>query len=380
MGIENLESVKSRAEGEIARLFEAGGWRVDREPASGLMRPDLLLAKRGHVYVVEVKAASEGRPDRVIALLSQALLQAQAYARQIPKAQPLAVIWVGAASPALLKKVDEFRRQFAPDVAIGLVSGNGVRHFVGPGLEALNANPSPVRKGPLSQPRQAYNLFSDLNQWLLKVLLAPELPERLLAAPRGEYRNVSELAGAADVSVMSAFRFAMRLREEGFLDESGQHLRLVRRAELFRRWQSAALRSSPEARMCFLIPGARHAQLRKLLSHHQACLGLFEAADLLGLGHVSGVPPYVYVSRISQPERQAWKELAPAAPGEQPHVIVKQALAPQSLFRGAVMKEEMRVADVLQVWLDVSSHPSRGAEQAELLRRKVLQGIIGEAV
>ena len=132
--------------------------------------------------------------------------------------------------------------------------------------------------------------------------------------------------------------------------------------------------------MCFLIPGARHAQLRKLLSHHQACLGLFEAADLLGLGHVSGVPPYVYVSRISQPERQAWKELAPAAPGEQPHVIVKQALAPQSLFRGAVMKDEMRVADVLQVWLDVSSHPSRGAEQAELLRRKVLQGIIGEAV
>jgi len=44
------------------------------------------------------------------------------------------------------------------------------------------------------------------------------------------------------------------------------------------------------------------------------------------------------------------------------------------------VKHGMRVSDVLQVWLDVSSHPSRGAEQAELLRRKIIQMIIGDDV
>jgi hypothetical protein len=29
------------------------------------------------------------------------------------------------------------------------------------------------------------------------------------------------------------------------------------------------------------------------------------------------------------------------------------------------------------VWLDVSSHPSRGQEQAELIRRRVLGKVIG---
>jgi hypothetical protein len=36
-------------------------------------------------------------------------------------------------------------------------------------------------------------------------------------------------------------------------------------------------------------------------------------------------------------------------------------------------------SDVLQVWLDVAVHPSRGAEQAELIRRRVLGPIISQS-
>ena len=50
-----------------------------------------------------------------------------------------------------------------------------------------------------------------------KVLLAPELPDALLNAPRGQYRNASQLAGAAHVSVMSAFRLVQQLQEGGYL-------------------------------------------------------------------------------------------------------------------------------------------------------------------
>jgi hypothetical protein len=103
--------------------------------------------------------------------------------------------------------------------------------------------------------------------------------------------------------MMTASRFVNRLREEGFLDDVAAPLQLVRRTELFRRWQSAALRSSPEMRMCFLNPGASQAQLYKAVSRHQAGLGLFAAADALGVGHVSGVPPYVYVRKLAHWDR-----------------------------------------------------------------------------
>ena len=76
------------------------------------------------------------------------------------------------------------------------------------------------------------NLFSDLNQWMLKVLLAPEIPEHLLSAPRGEYRNASELAAAARVSKMSAHRFVQQLQERGYLEASSRRLVLVSSAAM----------------------------------------------------------------------------------------------------------------------------------------------------
>jgi hypothetical protein len=49
------------------------------------------------------------------------------------------------------------------------------------------------------------------------------------------------------------------------------------------------------------------------------------------------------------------------------------------VFRGAVELDGVAVSDVLQIWLDVSAHPSRGEEQADLIRRKVLGKIIESA-
>ena len=72
------------------------------------------------------------------------------------------------------------------------------------------------------------DLFSDLNQWMLKILLGQNLPESLLSVPRGEYRSGRQLAEAVGVSPMSASRFLRQLSSEGFLDESKESLRLVR--------------------------------------------------------------------------------------------------------------------------------------------------------
>lgn len=363
-----------RAEERLASLFEANGWKVQREPIVRPYQGDLLVKRGRNAYLVEVKALSEGRPDRVIPLLSRAILQAQAYAREIGKARPLAVVYVGDASPSLFKQVREFSKRFAPDIAVGIVSESGAQRFWGEGLEGMSAEPALVRKPSARSSGLASHIFSDLNQWMLKVLLASKVPEHLLSAPRAEYRNASELANASNVSVMSAFRFLQQLREDGFLHESSPYIKLVRREDLFRRWLAAALRPSPEIPMSFLIRSPAKLQLREIISHHQGCFGLFAAAEALKLGHVKGIPPYVYVPR--RLDRNAWKELVPSPPGESPDLILKQARAPQSVFRGAVHVDGLVVSDVLQVWLDVSSHPSRGEEQADLIYRKILAKII----
>jgi hypothetical protein len=258
----------------LAGLFRQNGWRVKKEPKLADKEVDLVVARGDHRYIVELKAASEGRSDRLVPLLSQAILQVRAYAQAFPEsAAPLAVVAAPAISPSAANSLVSFLSQFAPDVAVGILDREGFRHFVGPGLEKLNA--APLRRAhrqKLPPPESAY-LFSDLSQWMLKVLLAPLLSEDLLRAPRREYRNASELAAAAEVSVMSAFRFVRQLRQEGFLDERDGPLRLVRRKELLHGWQAAHLRGSPELPLRWIISVKSQRQLPAALHSYSLWSG-----------------------------------------------------------------------------------------------------------
>src|SRR5829696_3170 len=366
-----------RAEVLLADIFEEAGWSVERQPKRQRSEFDMVVRHPdGVVYAVEVKAAVEGRADRLLPLFSQAVLQALHGAGQ--KAAPLAVVAAPKISQGAAEQILKFAERYAPDAAAGVIDFEGLRLFRGPHLEGLNAEAP--HKSPIASksPRISGHLFSDLNQWMLKALLAPEVPEALLFAPRGQYRNASQLARAANVSVMSAFRFVQQLQDEGFLSESGPYLNLVRRDELFRRWQASAERSVKEVPMRFLLKGDARSQLRRMLDSGRACLALFAAAEALKLGFVEGVPPYVYVERIQPSNLAAWKNLRQCEPGESPDLIFRQAPAPQSIFRGLVRPNGLAASDVLQVWVDVSSHPSRGREQADLIRKKVLERVIKE--
>ena len=367
-----------RAEGLLADIFEQAGWQVEREPKVDGSELDMIVRHPDGViaYAVEVKAAIEGRADRLLPLFSQAILQSQHGAGQ--GAAPLAVVAAPKVSQGAAEKILKFAEHYASNAAAGVIDFEGLRLFRGPHLEGLNAEPPHKSSFASKSSRISGHLFSDLNQWMLKVLLAPQVPEKLLSAPREQYRNASQLASAAGVSVMSAFRLVQQLQDDGFLYESGPYLSLVRREELFRRWQAASVRSVKEMPMRFLLKGEPRAQLRRMLNSGRVCLALFAAAKELGFGFVEGVPSYVYVERIQPANRAAWKDLRPCESGERPDVILRQAPAPQSVFRGLAHPNGMASCDVLQVWVDVSSHPSRGREQAELIRKRVLNRIIRE--
>ena len=361
------------------------GWAVEFGP-SDTAGADLIAHDRGQRFMVEIKSLSEGRPDRVIPLLSQAILQAQAHAAIEPDDKPMAVVYVEHASLSLYQSVLDFAERYAPaDVAVGVLSGAGPGLLRMGGMDSLAIDDrdkflqKPRAKAGRATAQKSFNLFSDLNQWMLKVLLAPEIPDDLLNAPRSRYRSGAELASAAQVSEMSTSRFLQQLRHDGFLDESAGHLVLVRREALLTQWRSAVTRRLPESPMRFLFRSDVQEQIAKLVNAQQggACLGLFAAADVLQLRHVSGVSPYVYVPRLPPVGRKdgGW-EMVKAFPDGAPDFVLRQAPSLQSTFRGAVHRNGTVCTDVLQVWLDVSNHPARGQEQADFIHRTILKPLI----
>jgi hypothetical protein len=384
----------AQVDGLVAELFRKGGWRVLEQPRMDGRKPDLLAERAGKKYVIEIKHASEGRRDRLVPLMAQALLEVKNLSHHLPD-RPISVAIVAAnhVPEAVAEQVKKFAREHAPGIAIGVVDLEGFRSFEGQGLEGLSAE-RPQGKIPRLSGSGSPQLFSDLNQWMLKILLAPAIPDSLLSAPRGRYQGASQLAQASRVSMMSAFRFVEQFSKEGFLEQEGDGLRLVRVKELMERWLAASHRRVPEIAVRWILRRGHDALGEALRSYFSAedklhrksrgmskkgpvarrpgaCLGLFAAAEALGIGFVHGVQPYLYIEGMD-PEVLESLGLSAHGAEQQADVYIRVPRNRESVFRGAIVKRGAPVSDVLQVWLDVAQHPSRGREQADLIWRKIL--------
>jgi hypothetical protein len=375
----------------VADAFRRNSWQVHRPRPGNAPQPDLIVDGGGKKFLVAINGGSEGRRDRLIPLLSQSILQAQTYVRESSEAAiPVAVVGARRVPISVARSITEFAGRFAPEVAVGVVDAEGSRLFAGHGLETLNASGlRSSRAGGQIAARRVPQLFSDLNQWMLKILLAQLIPVDLLSAPRQHFRNASELAKAANVSVMSAFRFVRQLTNEGFLDRHEGHLEVVRIPELLSRWAATpqphqefavrwiikkdpgALRVALKAYAVDSSPTAKHRGSRQAYQPPRVCLGLFAAADALGCGFVHGVPPYIYMEREDLDLLRRLGLSAEGA-GHNPDAYIRIPTNAESVFRPAVFRDGVPIADVLQVWLDVSAHPSRGRAQANEIAHRVL--------
>jgi Holliday junction resolvase len=371
----------------VAEVFRKAGWRIRRHPAAGDMRASFLANDGERKYAVVVKSGSEGRRDRLIPLLSQAILEAQAFVRRLPeRAAPLAVVAAPRAPAAVAAEIRKFAERHVPRIAVGVVDAEGYRWFAGPGLRCLEARAPRRADRKVAQPGNAPDPFSDLNQWMLKILLGQDLPEALLAAPRGLVRNASHLAAVARVSVMSASRLVKQLARDGYLDEDEDHLRIVRADELLERWVSANRAMPPDVPARSILKRdqkqlfasvARYAAGIESARQPRCCVGLFAAADALGLGFVRGVAPHLYVERL---DLDVLRELGLSLEDadRRSDVVLRVRSKGEAIFRAAVLRDGLPVSDVLQVWLDVSSYPARGREQADEIRRRVLRPLFGK--
>jgi hypothetical protein len=116
-----------------------------------------------------------------------------------------------------------------------------------------------------------------------------------------------------------------------------------------------------------------------MISLPRICVGLFGAAELLGIGFVRGVASYLYLERVDAGVlKQLGLTLEDA--DRNPDVQIRIPENKESVFRPVVWHAGLPVADVIQIWLDVANHPARGKEQARQIWRSVLgPALRGEA-
>ena len=168
-------------EGILTDIFRNAGWRL-RRPTSA--RNNLVFDAKDQKYIVELKVSSEGRRDRLIPLLSQAILQARELAQQFPQpAVPIAVVAARHIPLSVAEQIQQFARRYAREVGVGVIDAEGFRSFAGAGLEGLDAKPHSRVVRQIASAKRLPDLFSDLNQWMLKILLGQHLPESLLSIP-----------------------------------------------------------------------------------------------------------------------------------------------------------------------------------------------------
>ncbi len=356
---------------ELRNALGDAGWST-RPPANNA--PWAFVARKAsRRYPVLLNQAGVPRLSTLRGLLADGILRGRAAAG--PDVRFLAVVGAPAISRAMAAAIEAYAREVAPDQPFGYVDERGLVRLFGPGLDGVQKVQG-FRSGVGRIAGQPRDLFSDLNQWMLKVLVGGKLPAGMSAVPPGLARSAPELAAKAGVSAPAAWRLFAALKAAGYMDVDGQ---LVRTRDLLARWRAASLRPQRQVDAAWIMPGrdpverlrTRLAEVAGGEESPSACLGLFAACDALGVGHVRGAPVHLYVRKVDPPRLEALG-LALSRPGQQGDVVVRVARWPESVFRGAVGVHGVPVADIIQCWLDVSAEPSRGAEQSAFIWRKVL--------
>ena len=234
----------SPLERHVAAALKEAGWSL--RPADP--PADFLAVKGPRRYPILVRRAQDARRSGIQALLADAILRGRASV----KGGFVAVVSAPAISPAMARSIEQYVAEVAPGQPFGYADDRGLVSFSGLGLERARAEGGkrPHSRSAAERPR---DLFSDLNQWLLKILVGRNLPPEMIAVPRQPVRSAAELAARGGASAPAAWRLYSALKNAGYLDDAGSPA-LVR--DLFARWRAAAQRPQQRVGARWICRGA----------------------------------------------------------------------------------------------------------------------------
>ncbi len=375
---------------ELSSALKDAGWRIERK-SKGVGVDLVATDQRQRCSMFRVLVADQVRSSALEGKLAIGILEASVSSLG-GYGEPVIVVGASRVTDAMHTRLGIFAEKVARKTSWGIVDERGHVALHGPGLKSVRRAPRYAERSPVET--NHFDPFSDLGQWCLKVLVSHRLSGSVYAPrlqmPKPTRGHVFEplqtamsLAASADVSVPVASRLVAHLRREHFIG-AGRPVELVREEALFERWGAANAKSPVEVAARWLLrPKDTLRHLDEVLKRHEqrlgsrACLGLFAASAKLGFNLVVGVAPHLYLEKISRAALESFG-LVPARPGEPIDVFVREPRFAESVFRGAhaYAGDDVPAADFVQVWLDVSHHPARGAELAKLIENRVLAPLV----
>lgn len=275
----------------------------------------------------------------------------------------------------------DFMNRVAPGVRFALVGADGTR------ATSSDVESSTLRqRGARSVTEKATtpgDLFTDMNQWLLKVLLLKKLERR----PRSLRELVAVAkAGNTAPSLTSVQRFAEAFTELGHLVRDVDGFRVIRRGGLMRRWLSRM-----EVTRDWRIPVRAYYGLAELLSvlarqsavHTERSESRTASAALAGLAacEARGVPHAhqrgplaVHVDGRAMGE--LWKHAERCDRRDASALAIPSAAFALSIYGPLTWEpataEKLQPVDLIQAALDVWTEPVGGKEQAMYIVEDVL--------
>lgn len=372
-------------ESVILTVLRAALGPVVSEPSQGEhpQRPDLVISTGGTRYVVEIKSVAQALVDDVLSRLAMATLQATRLASECA-ATPMAAVVVPTLGRKVIREAVRYMEVNAPSVAWALADGAGNMKVVVPQL-AIDVEHLGPRVGAPRPSRTSLHLFSDVNRWLLKVLLLNEVSAGLWGGPRKKILQRSELIQVSGVSPEMVRRFWSAFEQQGFLRQGKGGVQLVRRSVLWDMWRSDEIleaRRPVPVRDIFGFEEAGEAILsrnpvaRAGLKNPPFVVAGFEACRLLGLLHTAvPVKPEIHIFRpVDEILQLLLVEKCDARDADLLLIPPRnlRASSTRSIVDGAVIIDGRPVVDALQAALDVLRHPARGAEQSDYIVRNVL--------
>lgn len=230
--------------------------------------------------------------------------------------------------------------------------------------------------------------FSDLEQWLIKVLLLSplDIAHQFWGGPKGYAENAFQLSKLAGVSQMSANLWAQAMEYSGYLKRIGRKNMIPLRIEaLIEEWigryrfrdnRIYPFRSMFRVSNYDAFIGELFEEIR-LNSEELGEFGITAhlACKLHEVKHSSAKSIHIYCRGDIHNIARILK-LVPSEEERKADLFLVEPKYPKSVFGGVLKKKELPVCDILQCYLDLYYLPDRGREQAAIVYENIISRII----
>jgi hypothetical protein len=347
---------------------------IELEPDGHDFLFDVLGRTKEVSLAIEIHATKRRGVDDIKGRLATAVLQMPHYAA----ADDYLVVLVHAPriGSRAINRLEEFMAEYAPEFGWGVWDDRGAVYLR---LPQLGVSVSEVGGNVPDDGRQTTHnkrAFTDLNRWLLKVLMLRDAPHGMWhdqALYRQEVANPAELGRVAYVSQAKAYQFARTFRDLGLLRWDRSNFRVPERRRLFELWyeEERQIRVERHPVRPIFMAGAGVAEVfAGEGADIDYAVGGFEACRLHGVLHTQQRKPEIHVFQSLNYVLQH-RDLESCSESEAEMYLIETPYR-ESVQRAALQVGDVRVVDILQAALDAGRHAQRGREQAEYIIGEVL--------